>query len=239
MSQENQARTPTPTPTSNQLCNKPSEEGSSPGSVPHRIREGASRGTRSARHQELFSAYAWEAPGLRKPEESEEAIASTTSTAITPTISQGSAGRAKAGAGSVELTTTNVSTCSGTGTTTAAVSSAAASSAAKLYDKRLNNMSRNRPRGPPVPRDNGLAVNEETDMWNKILQDLRKAKEKNDKQKALAEQIAALNEGIASEGNSKRFFFLENNLPDYCFVRMPTRLYAQIVVLCFDWSNFR
>jgi SAGA-associated factor 29 len=40
-------------------------------------------------------------------------------------------------------------------------------------------------------------------MWNKILQDLRKAKEKNDKQKALAEQIAALNEKIGKEGGSK------------------------------------
>jgi SAGA-associated factor 29 len=38
-------------------------------------------------------------------------------------------------------------------------------------------------------------------MWNKIIQDLRKAKEKNDKQKALGEQIATLNEKIAKEGN--------------------------------------
>lgn len=68
----------------------------------------------------------------------------------------------------------------------------------------LANMSRNRPRGPPVrDRDYGLAANEETDIWNKIIQDLRKAKEKHDKQKALSEQIAALNEKIAREGNSK------------------------------------
>ncbi|EYE92362.1 SAGA-associated factor 29 family protein [Aspergillus ruber CBS 135680] len=60
-------------------------------------------------------------------------------------------------------------------------------------------MSRNRPRGPPLPRDNGLAANEETDMWNKILQDLRKSKEKNDKQRSLAEQIAALNERMGKE----------------------------------------
>ncbi|OJI91065.1 hypothetical protein ASPTUDRAFT_113645 [Aspergillus tubingensis CBS 134.48] len=66
--------------------------------------------------------------------------------------------------------------------------------------KKPKKMSRNRPRGPPVPRDNGLAANEETDMWNKILQDLRKAKEKNDKQKTLADQIAALNEKIGKEG---------------------------------------
>lgn len=64
-------------------------------------------------------------------------------------------------------------------------------------------MSRNRLRGPPTSRDNGLAANEETDMWNKIIQDLRKAKEKNDKQRALSEQIASLNEKIAREGNSK------------------------------------
>lgn len=53
-----------------------------------------------------------------------------------------------------------------------------------------------------MPRDNGLAVNEETDMWNRILQDLRKAKEKNDKQKALSEQITALNEKIGKDGSS-------------------------------------
>ncbi|GAD95135.1 SAGA complex component [Paecilomyces variotii No. 5] len=62
-------------------------------------------------------------------------------------------------------------------------------------------MSRNRPRGPPTSRDNGLAANEETDMWNKIIQDLRKAKEKNDKQRLLGEQIVALNEKIGREGS--------------------------------------
>lgn len=66
-------------------------------------------------------------------------------------------------------------------------------------------MSRNRPRGPPTSRDNGLAANEETDMWNKIIQDLRKAKEKNDKQRLLGEQIVALNEKIGREGSSKSF----------------------------------
>lgn len=45
-------------------------------------------------------------------------------------------------------------------------------------------------------------------MWNKILLDLRKAKEKNDKQKVLAEQIVALNEKIARDGNSKYSFHL-------------------------------
>jgi SAGA-associated factor 29 len=69
-------------------------------------------------------------------------------------------------------------------------------------------MSRNRPRGPPTNRDNGIAANEETDMWNKIIQEVRRAKEKNDKQKALAEQIASLNEKIGREGNSKSLRFL-------------------------------
>ncbi|OJJ73582.1 hypothetical protein ASPBRDRAFT_205803 [Aspergillus brasiliensis CBS 101740] len=82
-------------------------------------------------------------------------------------------------------------------TTTAATATARAQ---RSPSKKSKKMSRNRPRGPPVPRDNGLAANEETDMWNKILQDLRKAKEKNDKQKALADQISALNEKIGREG---------------------------------------
>ncbi|PLN77570.1 hypothetical protein BDW42DRAFT_176693 [Aspergillus taichungensis] len=83
-------------------------------------------------------------------------------------------------------------------------------------------MSRNRPRGPPVPRDNGLAVNEETDMWNRILQDLRKAKEKNDKQKALSEQITALNEKIGKEGSKPSL--AEHNQLD--------TLYRQMAKLC-------
>ena len=69
-------------------------------------------------------------------------------------------------------------------------------------------MSRNRPRGPPVPRDNGLAANEETDMWNKIVQDLRRAKEKNDQQKILTDQISSLNEKIGQDGGSKRTLIL-------------------------------
>ncbi|KAA8651784.1 SAGA-associated factor 29 family protein [Aspergillus tanneri] len=82
-------------------------------------------------------------------------------------------------------------------------------------------MSRNRPRGPPVPRDNGLAANEETDMWNKILQDLRKAKEKHDKQKTLSEQIGALNEKIGREGKPS---VNEHNQLD--------SLYRQMAKLC-------
>ena len=40
-------------------------------------------------------------------------------------------------------------------------------------------------------------------MWNRILQDLNKAKEKNDKQKELGQKIADLNQKIAKGGNSK------------------------------------
>ncbi|KAE8412550.1 SGF29 tudor-like domain-containing protein [Aspergillus pseudocaelatus] len=85
-------------------------------------------------------------------------------------------------------------------------------------------MSRNRPRGPPLPRDNGLAANEETDMWNKILQDLRKAKEKNDKQKSLAEQISALNEKVGKDGGKPSLH--EHNQLD--------SLYRQMLKLCED-----
>lgn len=63
-----------------------------------------------------------------------------------------------------------------------------------------------------MPRDNGLAANEETDMWNKILQDLRKAKEKNDKQKVVAEEIAALNEQIGRDCGSELISFIFLNL---------------------------
>ncbi|EFR00537.1 SAGA-associated factor 29 [Nannizzia gypsea CBS 118893] len=62
------------------------------------------------------------------------------------------------------------------------------------------NMSRNRPRGPAT-RENGLAADEEVEMWNKICQDIRKAAEKNEKQRTIGLQIAALNEKIAKNGN--------------------------------------
>ncbi|OAL69776.1 hypothetical protein A7D00_5815 [Trichophyton violaceum] len=62
------------------------------------------------------------------------------------------------------------------------------------------NMSRNRPRGPAT-RENGLAADEEVEMWNKICQDIRKAAEKNEKQRTIGLQIAALNEKIARNGN--------------------------------------
>ena len=65
-------------------------------------------------------------------------------------------------------------------------------------------MSRNRPRGAQN-RDNGAAASEEVDMWNGNLRDLNKAKERNDKQKVLGQQISSLNEKIAKAGGSKLF----------------------------------
>ncbi|EEP79609.1 hypothetical protein UREG_04455 [Uncinocarpus reesii 1704] len=59
-------------------------------------------------------------------------------------------------------------------------------------------MFRNRARGGP--RDNGQM--EEVNMWNKIVADLTKAKEKNDRQAVLSQQIGALNEKIAKNGNN-------------------------------------
>lgn len=147
------------------------------GSVPHHLREGAARGTRSARRQEIVSAFKWEALEIEK---SKVEVANTDTS--TPTKTRN---KSKGSTGS-----TTIKTCLLESKSTTTVT-----------------MSRNRPRGPPVLRDNGLAATEETDMWNKILQDLRKAKEKNDKQKMLAEQIVALNEKIAREGNSKCFFY--------------------------------
>ncbi|KAK2764397.1 SAGA HAT/Core module component [Arachnomyces sp. PD_36] len=67
-------------------------------------------------------------------------------------------------------------------------------------DHTSTSMSRNRPRGAQN-RDNGLAANEEIDMWNGITRDLQKAQEKNDKQRVLGLQIKALNEKISREGN--------------------------------------
>lgn len=61
-------------------------------------------------------------------------------------------------------------------------------------------MSRNRPRG--AARDNGQAASEEVDMWNKIFSDLKKAKEKRDRQIVLEQLIGDLNQKIARNGNS-------------------------------------
>lgn len=62
-------------------------------------------------------------------------------------------------------------------------------------------MSRNRPR---APRDNGVAATEETELWTKIVGDLKRAQEKNDRQKVLAEQIRALNEKVGMQ--SRKFW---------------------------------
>lgn len=147
------------------------QDGASPVSHPHILRQGAARGTRSAQNKEIVSAFEWDALRIERSKDPADVVAATSpGSSRDPVLPphqplQGDVAVAPA--------------------------------------TPLRIMSRNRPRGPPVPRDNGLAANEETDMWNKILQDLRKAKEKNDKQKALAEQIAALNEKIGREGGSK------------------------------------
>ncbi|GMF69735.1 unnamed protein product [Aspergillus oryzae] len=133
-------------------------------SRPHDLRQGAARGTRSARRKEIVSAFTWEALTIGKARTGELATSS---------------GNSK---GPRQLPI-----------------------AVAPPNTPPSKMSRNRPRGPPLPRDNGLAANEETDMWNKILQDLRKAKEKNDKQKSLAEQISALNEKIGKDGGSNLY----------------------------------
>ncbi|XRM41102.1 hypothetical protein ABZX51_004396 [Aspergillus tubingensis] len=138
---------------------------------PHNLRQGAARGTRSSARQDILSAFEWEALAIEKSRDS--------APVATSAKTRNSQLRA---------------------TTTAAAAAAATARDQSSPSKKPKKMSRNRPRGPPVPRDNGLAANEETDMWNKILQDLRKAKEKNDKQKTLADQIAALNEKIGKEG---------------------------------------
>ncbi|KAI2831286.1 hypothetical protein CBS147343_3855 [Aspergillus niger] len=162
---------------------------------PHNLRQGAARGTRSSARQAILSAFEWEALIIEKSRDSAPVATSAKTRNSQPRA-----------------------------TTTAAAATATAATAWDLSSpsKKIKNMSRNRPRGPPVPRDNGLAANEETDMWNKILQDLRKAKEKNDKQKALAEQIAALNEKIGKEGGKPSLS--EHNQLD--------SLYRQMSKLC-------
>ncbi|KAE8380506.1 SGF29 tudor-like domain-containing protein [Aspergillus bertholletiae] len=152
-------------------------------SRPHNLRQGAARGTRSARRKEIVSAFAWEALTIEKARTGELATSS---------------GKSK-GQQQHPIAVVRSSTPP-------------------------SKMSRNRPRGPPLPRDNGLAANEETDMWNKILQDLRKAKEKNDKQKSLAEQISALNEKIGKDGGKPSLH--EHNQLD--------SLYRQMLKLCED-----
>ncbi|KLJ11784.1 SAGA-associated factor 29 [Blastomyces silverae] len=66
-------------------------------------------------------------------------------------------------------------------------------------EREERSMSRNRPRGPPT-RDNGVAANEEIEMWNRIRQDIHKAAEKNEKQRIPGLQLAALKDKIAKAG---------------------------------------
>ncbi|KAJ0426635.1 SAGA complex component [Aspergillus carlsbadensis] len=147
--------------------------------IPHDLRTGAARGTRSANSHHFETSFEWDAIAIEKRRPLEEA-------------------------------------------TTAAESNPGhwPKVVVPVPKPSSQKMSRNRPRGPPVPRDNG--ANEETDMWNKILQDLRKAKEKNDKQKALADQIAALNEKIGKDGGKPTLS--EHNQLD--------GLYRQMLKLC-------
>ncbi|RAL17133.1 SAGA-associated factor 29 family protein [Aspergillus homomorphus CBS 101889] len=167
------------------------------GGRPHDQRQGAARGTRSSVRKDLVSAFAWEALDIDK-------VRSTTATDTTTLV---------------HFTTPSRSSLVQSSKGQQQTKDPAADLSLPLYI-----MSRNRPRGPPVPRDNGLAANEETDMWNKILQDLRKAKEKNDKQKVLAEQIASLNEKIGREGGKPTLS--EHNQLD--------GLYRQMLKLCED-----
>ncbi|PYH99659.1 hypothetical protein BO71DRAFT_342381 [Aspergillus ellipticus CBS 707.79] len=163
---------------------------------PHNLRTGAARGTRSSTQKDIVSAFAWEALDIEK---------FRTGAVETPV---------KPSRGRKEKEKTPPPAVAVTATATATAEQSPSSNA----------MSRNRPRGPPVPRDNGMAANEETDMWNRILQDLRKAKEKNDKQKVLAEQISALNEKIGREGGKPSLS--EHNQLD--------GLYRQMLKLCED-----
>ncbi|GES59243.1 SAGA complex component [Aspergillus terreus] len=168
------------------------QDGASPVSRPHILRQGAARGTRSAQNKEIISAFEWDALRIERARDPADVV-----TATSP------------GSSNLVLPPSH---------------RPAQRDVAVTAVTPLRIMSRNRPRGPPVPRDNGLAANEETDMWNKILQDLRKAKEKNDKQKSLAEQISALNEKIGREGG--RPTLTEHNQLD--------SLYRQMLKLCED-----
>ncbi|PYH48391.1 uncharacterized protein BP01DRAFT_146923 [Aspergillus saccharolyticus JOP 1030-1] len=156
------------------------------GGRPHDQRQGAARGTRSSARKDLVSAFAWEALDIDKVKHTSTTTTTFIANPETP----------------AQFTTPSRSSPVQSSKGHRHQQQQAEDRAADLSPS-VCKMSRNRPRGPPVPRDNGLAANEETDMWNKILQDLRKAKEKNDKQKGLAEQIASLNEKIGREGGSK------------------------------------
>ncbi|KAK2800558.1 hypothetical protein FQN50_008103 [Emmonsiellopsis sp. PD_5] len=74
-------------------------------------------------------------------------------------------------------------------------------------------MSRNRARGPPG-RDNG-ATNEEVDLWNRICHDVHKAREKYEKQTALAQQIMPVLDNIKKGGNNATLAQLDELEPLY------------------------
>ncbi|PYH79151.1 hypothetical protein BO82DRAFT_315881 [Aspergillus uvarum CBS 121591] len=204
-------RSPRPQSVGNQRCSTPGPPAASLNSSspqtglsegrPHDQRQGAARGTRSSARKDLVSAFPWEALDIDKLR------STTTTTTLTAT---------KIASPALNTTPSRSSPIQSNKGQQRAEDKAADLSPS------LRIMSRNRPRGPPVPRDNGLAANEETDMWNKILQDLRKAKEKNDKQKVLAEQIATLNERIGREGGKPTLN--EHNQLD--------SLYRQMAKLC-------
>lgn len=60
-------------------------------------------------------------------------------------------------------------------------------------------MSRNRPRNGPTNH----VQQEELNIWQQLISDASKAKELNDKQKELGQQIIVMNEKITKDGNSE------------------------------------
>lgn len=95
-------------------------------------------------------------------------------------------------------------------------------------EREERSMSRNRPRGPPT-RDNGVAANEEIEMWNRIRQDIFKAAEKNEKQKGPGQQLAALREKIAKAGRSEYIAYFFPFCP--VFQRCAVRILAIVIRL--------
>lgn len=180
----------------------------------HDLRSGPARGTRSG-HQDTVHAFEWEALQLEKHKEKEKEKLKDSPIAPAPAASL-----------PVRPAVTP-------------------KSGAKEPDRRITvlkyaNMSRNRTRAPPTIRDNGLAATEETEIWTKIMGDLKLAQEKNDQQKTLAEQIRTLNEKITKDGTSKYspgHFDLW-----YVFNRYQNRLYTTMMnwtACTAKWRNCR
>lgn len=143
----------------------------------HGLRSGPARGTRSG-NQDTVHAFEWEALRLEKDKEKHKKKPQEVSNCVRPAASL-----------PVRPAVTP-------------------RSGVKEPDRRITvlkyrNMSRNRTRAPPTIRDNGLAATEETEIWTKIVGDLKLAQEKNDQQKALAEQIRTLHEKLPKDGTSK------------------------------------